>query len=159
MIAGSEVGRPAAVVRPGMVYGGEGGLTARLFETAVESDAAEYVGDGDNHWSMIHVSDLARLYATVLEARAAGVVQAVDGTPLPVREVAKAASLAAGGGGHIRSVPVEVAREKLGPVADALCLDQELAAPGARALGWRPELASFTAAAERAFEEWREARD
>lgn len=159
VIAGSKVGRPAAVVRPGIVYGREGGLTARLFETALESGAAEYVGDGKNHWSMIHVSDLARLCADVLAARAAGVVQAVDGLPLRVREVAQAASRAAGADGATLSVPVEVARERMGPVADAVCLDQELIAPGARALGWRPERASFTEAAERAFEEWKEAVD
>lgn len=147
-----------AVIRPGMVYGGEGALTGRLFETAVEDGAAEYVGDGENRWSLVHLDDLARLYRLVVEREAAGVFHGVDGTPMRVAEVAAAASRAAGAGGEARGVPVAQAREKLGPVADALCLDQVLEGRRARALGWRPERPSFREGAEAAYREWRQAR-
>jgi nucleoside-diphosphate-sugar epimerase len=150
--------RVTAVVRPGYVYGGGGGSTARMFATAVKSGAAEYIGDGANHWNNIHVDDLARLYLAIVETRTGGVFNAVDGTPETVAAIATAACLAAGGDGSINPVPLEKAREKIGPVADAMCLDARLSAPAARALGWAPRHSSFTKAAATAFAEWRAAR-
>lgn len=146
--------RTTAVVRPANVYGHGGGLTGRMFSTAVKSGSAEYVGDGTNRWPNIHVDDLARLYRRVVESGVGGVFQAVDGTPETVADIAHAASRAAGADGSVAGIPLENAREKLGPVADAMCLDQLLAAPAARALGWKPEHVSFTAAAPVAFDEW-----
>ncbi len=146
--------RTATVLRPGVVYGGAGGLTARMFATAQRDGAAAYVGDGTNHWSMIHVDDLAAIYRIAVEARHHGVVQAVDGRPLAVATVAAAASQAAGGGGATTSISLDAAREKIGPVADAMCLDQHLAATAARWLGWKPVRRSFETAAPAAFAEW-----
>lgn len=153
-------GRDAAttVLRPGMVYGGAGGAFSGLFETAVEKGAAEHVGDGENHWSVVHREDLAELYRRIVETRARGVFHGVDGVPMRVKEVAREASRAAGAGGTTRAVPVEAAREKLGGVADALCMDQRLAAPRSLALGWTPARPSFVEGAPAAFEEWRAAR-
>lgn len=155
--AGDDM-RVTAVVRPGHVYGRGGGPTARLFATAVKSGAAEYIGDGSNHWSNIHVDDLAALYLAVVESGQGGVLQAVDGVPETAHAVATAASLAAGAGGATNPVPVERAREKVGLVADAMALDASLSAPAARALGWTPRHRSFTASAEAAFAEWKATR-
>lgn len=154
--AGDAAGGPAtAVIRPGMVYGGRGGLASHLFESAVETGAAEYVGDGANRWSMVHREDLADLYRLVVERTARGIFHGVDGHAARVAEAARAASEAAGKGGATRSVPLEEARRKLGPVADALCLDQVLAAPRSAELGWRPARASFVETAPASFAEWR----
>lgn len=150
-------GLVTAVLRPGMVYGGRGSLSGRLFQSAAREGAAEYVGDGRNHWSMVHREDLARLYALVAERTGSGVFHGVDGSPVTVLEAARAASEAAGAGGEVRSLPLERAREKLGPVADALTLDQRLTARRSGELGWRPERPSFPAAADEAYAEWREA--
>lgn len=157
VLASNDEGRTAAVIRIGHVYGRGGGVTARMFETASRDGTAEYVGDGTNHWSNIHVDDLARLYRMMIEQEASGVYHAVDGVPQTVAAIASAASRAAGAGGATKAVPVEEAREKLGEMADALCLDQLLEAPAARSLGWVPEHESFTAAADVAWEEWVEA--
>jgi len=154
VVESSREDRPTAIVRPGIVYGREGGLIARMFATARKTGAAEYVGGGLNHWSLIHVGDLARLYRMVLETRAEGVVQAVDGRPARVADIAGTASLAAGAGAETRPVPLEEARARIGAMADALCLDQRLTAPRARGLGWEPERVSFTDAVYDAFEEW-----
>lgn len=152
-------GLATAVIRPGMVYGGHGALTGKLFQSAVEEGAAAHVGDGGNHWSLVYRADLARLYRRVIEQRAGGVFHAVDGSPVKVREAARAASEAAGAGGATRSIPLAEARERLGPVADALCLDQELMARRSRELGWSPRQPSFPASAALAFREWRESRN
>ncbi|MGH7558241.1 MAG: NAD-dependent epimerase/dehydratase family protein [Gemmatimonadota bacterium] len=146
-----------AVIRPGMVYGGSGGLVSRLFETAVEDDAAAYVGKGGNRWSLIHRGDLARLYLRVAEERAGGIFHGVDGQPLQVTELARAASVAAGAG-ETRGVPLDEARGELGPMADALILDQALIARRSGEIGWRPIRRDFRGAAHEAFIEWKRER-
>ena len=147
-----------AVIRPGMVYGGgQGGAVSELFRSAVQEGTATYVGDGCNRWSLVHRNDVAELYREVVEQRARGIFHAVDGHPLPVREIARHASRAAGRGGTTRSLPLEEARGALGAFADALCLDQVVAAPRAHALGWRPCWPAFGTAAEAAFAEWQAA--
>lgn len=158
VLGGGEPGTATAVLRPGMVYGGAGGALSDLFETAVEKGAAEHVGDGENHWSVVHREDLADLYRWIVESGARGVFHGVDGVPLRVKQIAREASRAAGAGGATRAVPVERAREELGAVADALCLDQRLAAPRSLALGWTPTRPSFVEAAPGAFEEWEAGR-
>ena len=147
-----------SVIRPGMVYGGTGSLTAGFFTTAEEEGAAVYVGDGDNHWSMVHRRDLARLYRMVIEEHARGIFHGVDGHPVRVKDMARAASEAVGAGGFTRSVPVEQAREELGPMADAICMDQLLAAHRSAELGWRAHLTSFPDHAEEAYRELKAAR-
>lgn len=146
-----------SVVRPGMVYGGSGGLVSRLFETAAGSGAAEHVGDGENRWSLVHRDDLGRLYVKIAEGREGGVFHGVDGAPVEVREAARAASEAAGAGGRTRAVPIEEARESMGPMADALVLDQALVGRRSGEIGWAPERPSFAEAVESAWGEWEEA--
>ena len=58
----------------------------------------------------------------------------------------------------VRHVPIEEARSKMGPFADALSLDQVVRSPRARALGWTPTLQSVAGNAARLLEEWRESR-
>jgi nucleoside-diphosphate-sugar epimerase len=143
----------AAVVRPGLVYGGSGSLTAMLFTSAEEEGASAYIGEGQNHWSMVHRRDLARLYRLIVEEADSGLFHGVDGHPVRVVDAAAAASEAAGAGGVTRSVALEDAREELGPVADALCMDQQLIAVHAAGLGWKPELTSFPDHADEAYRE------
>jgi hypothetical protein len=59
----------------------------------------------------------------------------------------------------VRHVPIEEARSKMGPYADALALDQVVRSPRARALGWAPTVHSVSGNAARLLEEWRAARN
>lgn len=146
-----------AVVRPGVVYGERRGLMVRFFESADRDGAASYIGDGANRMALVHRDDAARLYREVLERSTAGVFHAVDGTPITMADAAVAAGRSAGAAEEPRSVPLESAREELGPVADALCLDQVVAARrSAELLGWAPRYASFREGAEPAYREWKE---
>ncbi|HEV3458148.1 MAG TPA: NAD-dependent epimerase/dehydratase family protein [Thermoanaerobaculia bacterium] len=148
----------SAVIRPGIVYGGRGGLTGSYFESAEKEGAAAYVGDGTNRLPMIHVEDLARFYRRVVEHHARGVFHAVDGNAVPLSEVARAASEAAGKGGAARSIPLAQARQTLGAFADCLALDQFIESRRAAELGWRPEHPNFLGEAAKAYLEWKSAQ-
>jgi nucleoside-diphosphate-sugar epimerase len=155
LLAANAADLAVSVIRPGMVYGHKGGFVGEWFSDAQKEGAVSFVGGGDNHWSMVHVDDVAELYRRVVERRASGVFHAVDGTPARVGDLAKAASLAAEADGKTRSVPVEAARATLGPMADAVVMDQVVVTRRARDLGWKPARASFEDSARSAFEEWR----
>jgi nucleoside-diphosphate-sugar epimerase len=123
-----------------MVYGRGGGLVASFTASAREHGAARMIGDGQNRWAFVHADDLAGLYVRALGAAPGGTLLfAAHGEALRVRQVAEAASQAAGAGGKVEAVPLEEARKTMGPVAGALALDQQIS--GARAqqlLGWHP---------------------
>jgi len=137
---GARRGVRTVVIRPAIVYGRGGGIPAGFVKSAREEGAARYVGSGENRWPSVHVDDLADLYLLALEHAPAGsVLLGVNGPSRPVRDIAAAASRAAGAGGRTMAWPLEQAREKLGAYADALVLDQQ--ASGRRAkelLGWKP---------------------
>ena len=133
------------VLRPALVYGRAGGIPAMLTFSAAEHNAVRFVGGGGNKWTMVHVGDLADLYRLALESAANGtldpgtVLNAAHGDSVTVREAAEAASYGAGTEGAVRAWPLEEAREELGPVADALVLNQVISGEAAkRLLEWRP---------------------
>jgi len=130
----------AIVIRPAIVYGRGGGIPAELVKSARETGSARYVGDGQNRWPMVHVHDLADLFARALDLAAPGtLLHAADDTAFRVREIAEAASDAASAGRRTSSWPLEEARKSLGAYADALVLDQLVSAERAKAmLGWNP---------------------
>jgi nucleoside-diphosphate-sugar epimerase len=147
-----------AVIRPGLVYGGPGGLTAGYFKSAEEHGASQYVGDGTNRVPFIHVEDLARFYRAVIEHRGRGVYHGVDGASPTLQEAAAAASRAAGKGGETQWISLDDARQKMGPVADCLILDQVILSRRNEELGWRPQRASFPKEAENAYKELKASR-
>jgi nucleoside-diphosphate-sugar epimerase len=128
------------VIRPAIVYGRGAGIPAGFVDSARKEGAAQFVGTGENRWPFVHVDDLADLYLLALEKAPPGtLLLGVSGRSYSVRDVAAAASRGAGAEGRIRAWPLEEARKKIGPYADALVLDQQ--ASGKRAqqlLGWRP---------------------
>lgn len=108
-----------AVVRPGMVWGGD----AFLFSHPL------YIDEGTNRWPLVHRDDMASLYRLVAERQARGVFHAVSEV-LPAREVFPS----------ITGTPLFSARENLGGFADALALDQNVRATRSRELGWSPSI-------------------
>lgn len=154
VLEAAEPGLATAVVRPGMVYGGREGAFARFFETADAEGAAEFVGDGANHWSPVYRGDVARLYRMIVEERARDIFHCAEPAER-VGNLAMAASRAAGAGGATRRVRVEDAREELGAFADALVMDQVMGCARSRELGWAPEHPPFTESAGAMYEEWK----
>jgi nucleoside-diphosphate-sugar epimerase len=154
VLLAADEGVTPSVVRPGLVYGGKGGLVSGYFSSAVEEGAASYIGNGRNHLSLIYREDLAQLYRLVVERRGWGVFHGVDGVPLVVEEVARAASELAGAAGATKSIPLSQARARMGDLADALCLDQRVGTRRAGELGWKPRFPSFLEGVHAAMAEW-----
>lgn len=132
-------GRPVLVM-PGAVYGDGGGLIhATMIAPARAGGYASYIGDGGNHIALVHVHDIARLYVLALTASPGSRFVGVGDSSITMRELAKAASLAAGAGGVTRSITLSEAQGIFGPLADALALDQQFTSQRARdELGWSP---------------------
>ncbi|HEX6367784.1 MAG TPA: SDR family oxidoreductase [Longimicrobium sp.] len=126
----------SVVVRPAVVYGRGGGTPGMFVSAARRKGVVRYVGDGTQRWPFVHVDDLAALYVLAVDAPAATLLTAADGPSIPVRHVAEAAAQA--NGAESEAWPLDEAREKLGPYADALALDQQVSAERAMGLGWKP---------------------
>ena len=148
------------VVRPGCVYGGAGGLTGLWFQGAVESKAAPIVGEGGNRWAMVHLDDLADLYVRATESAPSGeLFNAVDASRFTVREMAAAASTAAGAGGTVNALSFADAEKAYGGMAYGLALDQHIhASKAAKRLGWKPRFNGFPENADRFFASWKAGR-
>jgi nucleoside-diphosphate-sugar epimerase len=145
----------AVVVRPGIVYGGKGGLTGMFFGAAAKGGAAQTVGDGANHWPMVHMDDLAELYVRLVERAPAGsIYNATDVSQHTQKEIAEAAAKAAGKDGKVQAQPPDGS-----PLQEALALDQRISSEKARNdLDWRPRHESFTTEADQLFKAWQAAQ-
>ncbi len=154
---GMARGITAWTIRPGIVYGGSGGVTAMMFTSAEKEGAVRIVGEGRNHWAMVHRDDLADLYVRVVEQAPAGhIFNATDGSRLTVRTIAEVLSRAAGCGGKVIPTPLAEARKGMGPYADALALDQQVSGVLAeRLLGWEPKHRSLVGEADALFRSYK----
>lgn len=154
-----EASMRTIVVRPGIVYGGARGIVSDLFRDAANG-LIRVIGGGDNHWPLIYDRDLGDAYLRMASSEeASGIFHLNDEGDERVNDVVAAIADHMNIRPSIRHVPIEEARHKLGPYADALALDQILRSPRARALGWQPTLRSVAGNAPRLFEEWRRGRE
>jgi nucleoside-diphosphate-sugar epimerase len=126
------------VLRPGTVFGRGAGRIAGMFAQARQEGVIRIPGTGENHWSTIHVDDLAALYVHAVERPAGGeVFIATGGLPTPVRQIALAVANLCGIPGKVSPTPMGFARTQLGALADCLAMDQKAASTkAARFFGW-----------------------
>jgi nucleoside-diphosphate-sugar epimerase len=154
-----QSGARAAVIRPGIVYGGAQGTVGDLLRDA-GNGLIRVVGDGHNRWSCIYDRDLADLYVRLARhPDAEGVFHATDDANERVDDIVEAIARHARMRPDVRRVPLPEARVKLGPLADALALDQVVRCPRSLALGWAPSLHSITGNVARLAEEFRRSRE
>lgn len=122
----------ASVIQPGIVYGHGTGIPAMLV------GQKSYPGTGEQHWTTIHVDDLADLYVAVLEAPGGQAYLGVGGENPTVREIGEAI------GSDVTAQGDAATLDALGPFGEALLLDQQAAGTKARAdLGWSPSRPSL----------------
>ncbi|MBI4886079.1 MAG: NAD-dependent epimerase/dehydratase family protein [Acidobacteria bacterium] len=149
-----------AVVRPGIVYGGGArGIIGDLLKDAANG-LVRVVGDGRNRWACVYDRDLADLFVKIaVSPDASGIYHANDEADERVGDIVDAVARHAKTAPDVRHVPLDEARSKMGPYADALAMNQIVRSPRARDLGWVPTLRSVAGSVARLLEEFRTARE
>jgi nucleoside-diphosphate-sugar epimerase len=135
-------GMRGVVIVSGVAYGDGGGGIPGLLLGSPRDDDGDLImlGSGQQHWSTLHVADLADFFRRALEDDSArGYYVIGDGRNSTVAEITEAAAVASGAPGAVAGSDEE-ARARLGDYfAEVLLLDQGTDAARARAeLGWRP---------------------
>jgi nucleoside-diphosphate-sugar epimerase len=135
-------GMRGVVIVSGTAYGdGGGGIPGLLLASPRDEDGKLIMlGTGQQHWSTVHVADLADVFRRVLENDSArGRYVIADGVHPTLAELTEAAAVAVGAPGAVPGSDSE-ARARLGDYfAEVLLLDQGTSAEKARAeLGWQP---------------------
>jgi nucleoside-diphosphate-sugar epimerase len=131
-----------AVIAASTAYGDGGGGTSGVLLGSPRDDAGRLIilGTGQQHWSTVHVADLADAFRRVLDdGSARGRYVIGNGVNPAVADLTEAAAVAAGAPGAVPGSDDE-ARARLGDnFAEVLLLDQGTIAARARAeLGWSP---------------------
>lgn len=148
VVEAAKQGFRTIVIRPGIVYGRDGGIVGDLFERATQGEVPyATTTNRDNHWALVHVEDLAELYFLANEkAKSGSLYNATQGEPVRQNEVAELIAQTAGVTGKSKSYAVEDARKFFGPYADGLALDQRIDSSAAqRDLGWSPKAPTIQA--------------
>ena len=127
------------MVHPGIVYGDGGSGIPQVLAGQPRTDdgALTTLGSGQQHWTTIHVDDLAALYvAVVADGTGHGAVLGVSGVNPTVSELS---AVVAGDAGVTAESP-EATKSRLGDgFAEALLLDQQATGAKARSIGgWTP---------------------
>ncbi|MFD7896884.1 NAD-dependent epimerase/dehydratase family protein [Streptomyces sp. NPDC059743] len=140
VLARASDGSRPVVVMPGLVYGhGEGLIKQFLVDPGRDEGMVLSIGDGHNHWALIHVDDVAELYVLALSAPAGSVYAGVSDQNIPLSRIAQAVAQGVGRAGHITALSLEEAEARMGPIAEAFALDQRFTGARARKeLGWTP---------------------
>lgn len=151
-------GLRAAVIRPGILYGGSRGIVSDLLKDALNG-LVRVIGNGKNHWACVYDRDAADLYVRVLQASgASGIFHVTDEADERVNDIVEAIASHLAQTPDVRHVPLPEAKKKFGTYAEALAMDQRVRSPRARALGWAPTLTSVSGNVPRLFEELRNGR-
>ena len=157
LVLGSSITK-GIVIRPGLGYGGRGGLTGMWFQGAIKDKSVKVIGDGNNHLPPIHVEDLADSY---LRAAESGLGRELfllaDASTATAKQMATAAAKAAGYHGEVQLWPAAEAAKAMGVWVEGLALDQHIDSGKARRLlGWEPKHRPFVEEAGTYFEAWKE---
>ena len=135
-------GMRGVVIVSGVAYGDGGGGIPGLLLGSPRDDAGNLImfGTGQQHWSTVHVADLADFFRRVLEDESAhGLYIVGDGSNPTVAEITEAAAVAAGAPGAVPGSDDEARARLGGYFAEVLLLDQGADAARARAqFEWQP---------------------
>ncbi|MCK2241457.1 MULTISPECIES: NAD-dependent epimerase/dehydratase family protein [unclassified Crossiella] len=138
VLAHAETGGHPVLVMPSLVYGNGGGIIEQVFAAPGRATGAvPCVGDGGNRWSLVHVEDIAELYALALSAPAGSSYCGTLDTFPTQAEVLGAVAKSVGA--TVATLDPGQAEAQLGAFAEALALDQRVSGARARReLDWTP---------------------
>jgi nucleoside-diphosphate-sugar epimerase len=135
-------GMRGVVIASSVAYGdGGGGLPGILLGSPRDPEGnLIMLGNGRQHWSTVHVADLAALFRLVLEDDSArGYYVVGDGLNPTVAELTEAAAAAVDAPGAVAGSEEEASARFGDYFAQVLLLDQSLTAAKVRAeFGWQP---------------------
>ena len=136
------------VIVSGTAYGDGGGGIPGILLGSPRDEAGNLImlGTGRQHWSTVHVADVADAFRRALENDSArGYYVIGNGADSTVAELTEAAAAAVGAPGAVPGSDDEARARLGGYFADVLLLDQGTDAARARAeLGWHPSRPSLT---------------
>lgn len=140
--AAASDGAHSVVISPANVYGYGASIPSIVSggpRTGGDEPALLFPGTGAQHVSNVYLDDVVDLYVRAISDAQPGsyLIAANDFSPT-MREVAQAASRGQGLAGRVQPEPADATRGRLGPLADALALDQRVDPARAHALGWKP---------------------
>ncbi|MDO9398370.1 MAG: NAD-dependent epimerase/dehydratase family protein [Herbiconiux sp.] len=136
----SASGIKTTIIAPGIVFGHGGGIPNLVTTAPVVDGALSLVGPGTQHWTTVHVDDLAELYVLAYDLAAAGSFYIGASGENPTVESLGTAAAAAAGLSGVVPTSIDAVHERLGvEFGDALLLDQQATGSAARIdLGWEP---------------------
>lgn len=141
-------GMRGVVIVSSVAYGDGGGGIPGLLLGSPRDGAGNLImlGTGQQHWSTVHVADLADVFRRVIEdVSARGRLVVGNGLSPTVAELTQAAAVAVGAPGAVPGSNDEARARLGGPFAEVLLLDQGTDAAKARTqLGWHPPHPSLT---------------
>lgn len=129
------------MILPAMVYERDGGVLEQMAQDARHRDRIRIVGSEDVRWPLVHRTDLARLYALMLERGEPGSSFNGAGTvSMPVGKIARVLARRFGKPDDLEVLTVEQAVRDIGSWTVGYALDQQMSSAKAmRDLGWAPE--------------------
>lgn len=129
------------VILPAMVYERDGGVLDQMAEDAQARNRIRIVGSEKVRWPLVHRTDLAQLYALMLEYGEAGSCFNGAGiVSMPVGEIARTLARRFGKPDDLEVLTVEEAVRDIGSWTIGYALDQQMSSAKAmRDLGWTPE--------------------
>ena len=132
------------ILSPGFVYG-PGGLFKQSFYDTFQKGQLRIFGEGQNYWSVIHVDDLAAVYALAVESEAYGeTYNIVDDQPLRLRDLVNTFTDAMGKKRVGSMAPWLLKVIIGGPLVDSLVTSFRISNEKAkRELAWQPRYKTF----------------
>ena len=133
------------VIRPGCVYGMNGGMTNDWFDSIEKNNEINIVGDGSNHWPMVHAVDLANAYLLAAQKNVSGEIFNVVEENVPsINEIISEIKSITKFEGNLNYISLDKALHIMGDFAEALAIDQRFDPSKAKnILNWSPKHAGF----------------
>jgi nucleoside-diphosphate-sugar epimerase len=141
--------RAVSIRLPPIVHGQhDGGFSKLLFTQAKKNGQSAWVGDGNNRWSSVHVTDAARLFRLALEKGAAGAkYHGIAEEGIPFRQIAEVIGKQAGV--PATSIPVATSKH-FSFLSGIVGIDNPASSALTRErLGWTPSGAGLLADLDR----------
>lgn len=138
----SKRGVRTALVRVPQVYGPDINPYAFLLQQIGAHRRAGYAAIfGENHWTSVHVEDVARLYALAVTLPGTGHILHGVGEHIKPADIARLT--AAKYGLEIKELPADKAREHHGFIGPFIPIDNTTSIEKTRKLGWTPKEEGF----------------